>query len=48
MHLCFELWLNCEQVHYSKARMYMFFVFLNTLQGCVAFRTDWEIFSEDQ
>ena len=48
MHFCFELWLNCERVHYSTAEMYMFFVFLNTLQGCVAFRTEWEIFGEDQ
>ena len=37
MHLCFELWLNCERVHYSTAEMYMVLRVLEHFAGMRCF-----------
>lgn len=48
MHYTFELFLNCDRVNLNTPEMNLFLVFLGDLSEHRAFRTEWEIFGEDE
>ena len=48
MHLTFELWLNRDPVPMAGPEMALFQDFVLTLDGLTAFRTEWEIFGEEE
>ena len=48
MHLTFELWLNRDPVPMEGPEMALFLKFVASLGGLTAFRTEWEVFGEEE
>jgi hypothetical protein len=48
MHLHFELWLNRKTFADSSVEFSMFLKFLSTLKNLTAYRTEWQIFGEEE
>ena len=48
MHFTFELWLNRCPVDLDAPEMQLFLNFVDSLTGLRAYRTEWEIFGDDE
>ena len=48
MHLTFELWLNRDPVPMAGPEMALFQKFVRGLSGMTAYRTEWEVYGEEE